>query len=305
MARAAFAILWCACWSITAIAGLSLEKQMQQLVENYEVLAAKLEAVEQQNMRSLEAQAIHVQNLERKIQQQASLLTALRGGNQITRADAETRQTPATGMPRSCSDLKARGHTLSGLYLIMGAKTVETVYCDLRKSESDPTLQTWIGFADVKSMPVYFNALRSSTTFKQVQVPIPFDVARVNVGGAMNLSTGKFTAPRVGKYFFIFTGTASFLPSAGRSSLNMGLCLNGNSFGDIVTYGLSDESNSNVYQQESLTLQSTLHLNAGDQVWLQIGFLSGSFLEGGGGFGGTNHFSGWLLEEDISQSLTG
>jgi hypothetical protein len=33
---------------------------------------------------------------------------------------------------------------------------------------------------------------------------IPFDIERLkNVGGAMNLQTGKFTAPRTGKYFFL------------------------------------------------------------------------------------------------------
>ena len=43
----------------------------------------------------------------------------------------------ATGMPKSCEDLSQIGHTLSGLYSVMGAKQVESVYCDFTKLPTD------------------------------------------------------------------------------------------------------------------------------------------------------------------------
>lgn len=41
-------------------------------------------------------------------------------------------------MPTSCKDLKQIGHHFSGLYSIMGNKSVETVYCDFTKILDDP-----------------------------------------------------------------------------------------------------------------------------------------------------------------------
>jgi hypothetical protein len=38
-----------------------------------------------------------------------------------------------SGMPSSCEDLGLIGHTLSGLYSVMGTEQVETVYCDFSK----------------------------------------------------------------------------------------------------------------------------------------------------------------------------
>ncbi len=42
------------------------------------------------------------------------------------------------GMPKSCAELWRLGHTLSGLYSVMGTKFVETVYCDFTKLPNDP-----------------------------------------------------------------------------------------------------------------------------------------------------------------------
>ena len=43
----------------------------------------------------------------------------------------------ATGIPKSCADLRYMGHTANGLYLIMGTEKVETVYCDFTAFPSD------------------------------------------------------------------------------------------------------------------------------------------------------------------------
>ena len=40
-------------------------------------------------------------------------------------------------MTSSCQDLWRKGHTLSGLYSVMGNAMIETVYCDFSKLPSD------------------------------------------------------------------------------------------------------------------------------------------------------------------------
>jgi hypothetical protein len=42
-------------------------------------------------------------------------------------------------MPTSCQDLSQIGHVLSGLYSVMGAEMVESVYCDFTKQPDDPS----------------------------------------------------------------------------------------------------------------------------------------------------------------------
>ncbi len=48
-----------------------------------------------------------------------------------------TGQVAVTGMPKSCEDLWRTGHSLSGLYSVMGNAMVESVYCDITKLPSD------------------------------------------------------------------------------------------------------------------------------------------------------------------------
>ena len=62
-----------------------------------------------------------------------------------------------------------------------------------------------IGQYDVKSSPVYFYIQRS-TDFVTEDVPIPFELERLNVGNAMNAVSGIFTAPRTELIFFSFFG---------------------------------------------------------------------------------------------------
>ena len=39
-------------------------------------------------------------------------------------------------MPRSCDDLHRIGHRRSGLFSVMGNKTVDNVYCDFTKANN-------------------------------------------------------------------------------------------------------------------------------------------------------------------------
>ena len=55
-------------------------------------------------------------------------------------------------------------------------------------------------------------------------------------------------------------------------------------------------------QDETYSLQSTLNLLAGDEIWLEIRFKSpGVYLNDDRGH--FTHFTGWLLYENIAQSL--
>ena len=62
-----------------------------------------------------------------------------------------------------------------------------------------------IGQYDVKSSPVYFY-VKKTTDFVTEDVPIPFELERLNVGNAMNAVSGIFTAPRTELIFFSFFG---------------------------------------------------------------------------------------------------
>jgi hypothetical protein len=124
-------------------------------------------------------------------------------------------------------------------------------------------------------------------------------LAVVNEGNAMDLTSGIFTAPRPGIYFFTFTGAARFPESSSTVSLEIGLYLNGVLIGSNWVL----DANTINGQKSTSTLQSTLKLKSGDQVWVAIFYYStGVYLDEYTGEHLT-HFTGWLLEEDIVASL--
>jgi hypothetical protein len=89
---------------------------------------------------------IKIGKLEAKVEQQDSLLTSLlREKNE--RKAAATGSVPISnnpsavainGLPSSCADLKLIGHTLSGIYSVLGSAKMESLYCDFTKLPTDP-----------------------------------------------------------------------------------------------------------------------------------------------------------------------
>ena len=148
-------------------------------------------------------------------------------------------------------------------------------------------------------MPVHFYVQRNSS-FGSIGTPIPFELALVNEGNAMNLQTGKFTAPRPGIYFFLFTGNAEFQASTSINvNFGVGLYLNGG----LIGTGRVEESNNVDDHETPLTLQSTLNLKKDDQVWVAISVQSTGTLLYDDTAHHYNHFTGFMLEEDIVTSL--
>ena len=147
------------------------------------------------------------------------------------------------------------------------------------------------------SHPVYFSVLRSKS-WERTGV-IPFQQAILDVGESLNITSGYFTAPRKGNYFFTFTASG-YIPSS-TSRINrivVGLNLNN------VTAAYSNaEGVSTVSQYEPLALQAALDLQAGDKVYLQITSLSSGARLDGPTFRYAQ-FSGWLLQEDLSSILS-
>ncbi len=156
--------------------------------------------------------------------------------------------------------------------------------------------ETRIGFADIKSAPIYFFVRRNKQdTFVQANTTIIFDEELVNVGGAMDTSTGKFTATTTGTYFFNLNGLAWLPESSYRLLLYIALKLNGKD----ITYC---HANSFALRGtwKAFSLPSTLRLKKGDQIWFEINQLSPGISLNGKGY---TQFTGGLLEEEVFASL--
>jgi hypothetical protein len=86
---------------------------------------------------------VKIEKLEAKVEQQDSLLTSLlreiRTAAATDYVPISYNQSPVAinGLPSSCADLKLIGHTLSGIYSVMGSAKMESVFCDFTKLPDD------------------------------------------------------------------------------------------------------------------------------------------------------------------------
>ena len=88
------------------------------------------------------------------------------------------------------------------------------------------------------SARVAFHVQRSES-FSKVNVPIPYNVIVTNNGNGMNRTTGTFTAPVTGLYFFAWNGLAQ-----NKGATIVSLLLNdyrtlGSAFGQSTNFGLN------------------------------------------------------------------
>jgi hypothetical protein len=142
-------------------------------------------------------------------------------------------------------------------------------------------METAVGVVDVKSSPVYFHVQRNST-YNINGTTIPFQMERLNVGGGMNITSGIFTAPKSGIYFFSFTA----LKERPVNTLRIDLYHNSNL--------IARAEGTNVDGLFTAALSSTLSLKSGDQISLRLE--SGQLFEFS--FRHTN-FNGILLQEEM------
>lgn len=113
----------------------------------------------------------------------------------------------------------------------------------------------------------------------------------------MDLTSGIFTAPRSGRYFFSLSGVAIIsTPSYGY--VYLGLILNNQTVGE----GTAD-SRLGDREMETFSLQTVLNLSVGDQVWIKISGLVNAVLQDSNNH--LTHFTGWLIEEDVLRTLNG
>lgn len=158
-----------------------------------------------------------------------------------------------------------------------------------------PDIQQWIGYQEILASPTYFY-VQKNANFSQVGPNIPFEVEILNIGNAFDLTSGVFTAPKAGKYFFSFSGVVYFPQNEFRSVFEVTLHLNY----QYIASSFSDEPSGSYGAYKMIGLQSIYQLNRGDQVYLSITFGGKPQLYNDNYFRYPNtHFTGWLLQEDI------
>lgn len=134
----------------------------------------------------------------------------------------------------------------------------------------------------VKTKIVHFYVQRN-TSFSTNSI-IPFELERLNVGGAIDLETGVFTAPVDGIYHFEFSG----VKHKSANYFYVFLQLNGDNVGFAMTHQFTGS-------YDSVSLTASFRLKTKDLVNMYSYGASVLFDDGNQ----QTHFTGWLAEEDL------
>lgn len=141
-----------------------------------------------------------------------------------------------------------------------------------------------IGVISVKSPPIHFFVQRNSP-FNLAKRVIKYESELLNEGRAINITTGVFRAPVTGVYYFSFRG------------FQTGATLLSPVFAYLRVNRVIKATSTSIFGGITLSIECTLKLKRGDQV---------DTMKGPYGIFEDNkkehltHFSGFLLEEDIS-----
>ena len=138
---------------------------------------------------------------------------------------------------------------------------------------------------DVKRSPVHFY-VQKNRRFTQKNSAVTFEVQWLNVGGAMNVNTGVFTAPRSGTYFFSF----AFMADEPNKPVIIFIRKNGDGIGAAQSQGSSKMVQNSIH--------AILKLKPGDWVDLYKTH-DGNIYDDASHY---THFTGWLIEEDLELS---
>lgn len=133
--------------------------------------------------------------------------------------------------------------------------------------------------------PVFFHGQRKTALGIVNSVTVTYETEIANTGGGFDITTGVFTAPKAGKYYFSFSAVAR---------LKTTVTVNLRKKDDIVA---STACNADFFGCP-LNLQTTLILNAGDPISVTAVSADASLHEDKQENHFTN-FSGRLVEEDI------
>jgi len=135
-----------------------------------------------------------------------------------------------------------------------------------------------LGYEDLKSSQIYFDVARS-TEYSLTGSSIPWENEKLNVGKALNLINGQFTAPVPGRYFFAFVGKNS---QANSVVTTVYLTIDGMLQAEVYDTASSASSNA--------PLQATLELRKGQTVFM---YLASGIIDA------KSRFTGWLIEQDL------
>merc|ERR1712117_650583 len=127
---------------------------------------------------------------------------------------------------------------------------------------------------ELKSL--YFDVYRSSNWYTNLAIITYEGTETSSVGSAINLSSGKFTAPEKGVYRFTFNGNV--VNPSGKSGAAVVFLKK-----DGRTIASSKESSpsSDINEEATISINSMTELNAGQVVYLQWKVANDAFLDGG------------------------